>query len=149
MRDEDRSLGVALWEEASNCRKLLRSKAVVVNVSVKRRNQYVKYGLERRAQANLCFKHRKHALVDIKTGDLPYSRDKCEGNLLTARTVSGVEEAWRVQLRAEHPVGESPTETKRLKSRSLGGVVARKQGGGALRHTARRELCNAPGCNVQ
>src|ERR1035438_8249600 len=34
---------------------------------------------------------------------------------------------------------------KRLKSRSLGGVVARKQGDGALRHTARKELCNAPG----
>ena len=36
-KDEGRSFGAALWEEASNCRKLLRSKAAVVNVPVKRR----------------------------------------------------------------------------------------------------------------
>jgi hypothetical protein len=36
-KDEGRSFGAALWEEASNCRKLLRSKAAVVNVMVKRR----------------------------------------------------------------------------------------------------------------
>ncbi len=35
MRDDGRSIGAALWEEASNCRKRLRSKGVVVNVSVK------------------------------------------------------------------------------------------------------------------
>src|ERR1019366_1868199 len=52
MRDDGRSIGAALWEEASNCRKRLRSKGGVVNVSVKRRNKYVKYGLESRAQAN-------------------------------------------------------------------------------------------------
>ena len=32
-KDEGRSFEVALWEEASNCRKLLRPKAAVVNVS--------------------------------------------------------------------------------------------------------------------
>jgi hypothetical protein len=44
-RDEGRSFGAALWEEASNCRKLLRSKAAVVNVPVKRRGvDHVMYG---------------------------------------------------------------------------------------------------------
>ena len=48
-KDEGRSLGAALWEEASNSRKLLRSKAAVVNVMVKRRDfDHVMYGLERR-----------------------------------------------------------------------------------------------------
>jgi hypothetical protein len=53
-KDEGRSFGAALWEEASNCRKLLRSKAVVVNVPVKRRGfDHVMCGLERRMQMNL------------------------------------------------------------------------------------------------
>jgi hypothetical protein len=53
-KDEGRSFGAALWEEASNCRKLLRSKAVVVNVSVKRRGfDHVMCGIERRMQMNL------------------------------------------------------------------------------------------------
>ena len=53
-KDEGRSFGAALWEEASNCRKLLRSKAAVVNVPVKRRDwNHVMYGLERRMQMNL------------------------------------------------------------------------------------------------
>jgi hypothetical protein len=44
-KDEGRSFGAALWEEASNCRKLLRPKAVVVNVPVKRRDfDHVMYG---------------------------------------------------------------------------------------------------------
>ena len=37
MKDEGRSLGAALWEEAPNRRKLLRLKDAVVNVPVKRR----------------------------------------------------------------------------------------------------------------
>jgi hypothetical protein len=36
-KDEGRSFGAALSGEASNCRKLLRLKAAVVNVPVKRR----------------------------------------------------------------------------------------------------------------
>ena len=44
-KDEGWSFGAALWEEASNCRKLLRSKAAVVNVPVKRRGfDHVMYG---------------------------------------------------------------------------------------------------------
>jgi hypothetical protein len=53
-KDEGRSLGAALWEEASNSHKLLRSRAAVVNVMVKRRDfDHVMYGLERRVQTNL------------------------------------------------------------------------------------------------
>ena len=53
-KDEGGSFGAALWEEASNCRKLLRPKAAVVNGPVKRRDlDHVRYGLERRMQMNL------------------------------------------------------------------------------------------------
>ena len=72
MRDDGRSIGAALWEEASNCRKRLRSKAVVVNVSVKRRNKYVKYGLESRAQANLRYKHRNEPRRHQNRGLVPF-----------------------------------------------------------------------------
>jgi hypothetical protein len=44
----------------------------------------------------------------------------------------------RVQTRTHHPVGERPTEAKRLRPRSLGGTVARKQDGGALRQNTRK-----------
>src|SRR5215471_9939595 len=48
-KDEGRSLGAASWEEASNSHKLLRSRAAVGNVMVKRRDfDHVMYGLERR-----------------------------------------------------------------------------------------------------
>ena len=44
-KDGGRPSGVALWEEASNRHELLRSKAAVVNVMVKRRDDdYVRYG---------------------------------------------------------------------------------------------------------
>jgi hypothetical protein len=36
-KDEGGPFGAALWGEAPNCRKLLRTKAAVVNVPVKRR----------------------------------------------------------------------------------------------------------------
>src|SRR5688572_29324398 len=53
-RDGGRPSGAALQEEASNCHELLRSKAAVVNVMVKRRGcDRVMYGSGRRAQANL------------------------------------------------------------------------------------------------
>ena len=53
-KDEGSSFGAALWEEASNCRKPLRSKAAVVNVPVKRRGfDHVMCGIERRMQMNL------------------------------------------------------------------------------------------------
>jgi hypothetical protein len=93
MKDEGRPLEAALWEEVSNCRKLLRSKAAVVNVSVKRRdNDYVKYGVERRAQANL-WRSIERNLDDIKTRACRVFWEKCERNPLTVRTVSGVEGA--------------------------------------------------------
>jgi CBS domain containing-hemolysin-like protein len=46
---EKRPFGVTLWEEASNCHKLLRVKSSsVVNVMVKRRDiDHVMWGLER------------------------------------------------------------------------------------------------------
>jgi Domain of unknown function (DUF4372) len=47
----------------------------------------------------------------------------------------------RVQTRAHQPVGESPTEAKRLKLRSMGGAVARKQDGDALRQHTRKGVC--------
>jgi putative DNA primase/helicase len=44
-------------------------------------------------------------------------------------------------------VGESPTEVKRLRPRSVGGTVAREPSGGALRHHAlERSVREAPGC---
>jgi len=53
-RDEGRPFEVALEGEASNSQKLLRTKAVVVNVLVQRRDrEHGMYGGERRAQANL------------------------------------------------------------------------------------------------
>ena len=49
---------------------------------------------------------------DIETGVASLPREQHGGNLPTGHVVSGVQAAWRVQLRAKHPVGESPTETK-------------------------------------
>jgi hypothetical protein len=47
----------------------------------------------------------------------------------------------RVQSRTHCPVGERPTEVKRLRPRSWGGAVARKQDGGALRQTYSKGVC--------
>ena len=53
-KDEGGPFGAALWGEASNCRKLLRTKAAVVNVPVKGvAFDHVMWGSERRAEANL------------------------------------------------------------------------------------------------
>ena len=72
-KDEGRSLGAALWEEASNYRKLLRSKAAVVNVSAKRRDSdYVKCGLERRAQANFWQSIETELQTTSKPGNTPF-----------------------------------------------------------------------------
>ena len=59
---------------------------------------------------------------------------------------------WQVGvsgLRAGNLVGESPTEAKRLKPRSWGGIVARKQDGEALRQRTPWVYGNASGRNVQ
>src|SRR5450759_2021296 len=53
---------------------------------------------------------------------------------------------WRIGVssqRARCHVGESPTEAKRLRLRSKGGAVARKQDGGALRQHARKECARS------
>lgn len=47
----------------------------------------------------------------------------------------------RVQSRTHCPVGERPTGAKRLRPRSLGGAVARKQDGGALRQHTQKGVC--------
>src|SRR5271165_6555358 len=47
----------------------------------------------------------------------------------------------RVQPRAHQPVGESPTEAKRLKPCSWGGVAERKRNDEALRQHARKGVC--------
>ena len=53
-KDEGSTFGAALSVEATNCRKLLRTKAAVVNVPVKRRGfDHVMCGIERRMQMNL------------------------------------------------------------------------------------------------
>ena len=50
-------------------------------------------------------------------------------------------ENWRVQSRTHCPVGARPTEAKRLRPRSWGGAVARKQDGGALRQHTQKGVC--------
>src|ERR1035437_6437316 len=53
---------------------------------------------------------------------------------------------WKIGVsrqRARCHVGESPTEAKRLRLRSKGGAVARKQDGGALRQHARKECARS------
>ena len=47
----------------------------------------------------------------------------------------------RVQLRTRLLAGESPAEVKRPRPRSLGGAVARKQDGGALRQHTLKGAC--------
>jgi len=51
-------------------------------------------------------------------------------------------ERWEIGVSSQghiRPVGARPTGAKRLRPRSLGGVVARKQDGGALRQHTRKE----------
>ena len=51
---------------------------------------------------------------------------------------------WQIGVSSQghiRPVGVRPTGAKRLRPRSLGGVVARKQDGGALRQTYSKGVC--------
>src|ERR1019366_3399947 len=62
------------------------------------------------------------------------------------RLVDTAKLRWRIGVsrqRARCHVGESPTEAKRLRLRSKGGAVARKQDGGALRQHARKECARS------
>src|SRR5450755_1357395 len=47
-----------------------------------------------------------------KLEDCSDSRISVAVDLYSGHAAPGIEAAWRVQLRAKHPVGESPTETK-------------------------------------
>jgi retron-type reverse transcriptase len=123
-RDGGGPSGVALQGEASNHRKLRRSRAGVVSVADKAGCQPVRYEPRRRARANHPMTGRKR-IDDIKTGVESLPRDEPGGNLLTAQTVSGLKVAparfglWHgtcepasryrlaVHLTCGHPAGES------------------------------------------
>ena len=82
-----------MWEEASNCHKLLRSKAAVVNVMVKGVTVRSRQVRMREMSANEPLtKHRKDS-DDTKTGVSPVSWEKHGRYLLTIHAVSGVQAA--------------------------------------------------------
>jgi len=56
---------------------------------------------------------------------------------------------WRVQTKDTFLVGEKSDEAKRLRPRSVGGAVAAKQDGGALRQHALKEDAQSTSCNNQ
>ena len=67
---------------------------MVMNVMVKRRDtDRVKWGLERRAQANRWIKHRNGTTDDTKTETDPRVREQQGRYLLTGHAVSGAEAA--------------------------------------------------------
>ena len=79
--------------EASNCHKLLRSKAAVVNVMVKGVTARSRQVRRREMSANgPLTKHRKDS-DDTKTGFPPCPREKHGRYLLTIHAVSGVQAA--------------------------------------------------------
>jgi len=84
-RDEGGSFGAGLQEQASNSRKLLRPKAAVVNVTVKRRDiDHVMCGSERQVQTNRCRGIETDLLMTSKPGDLPLSGMSMAGTCLLA-----------------------------------------------------------------
>ena len=92
-RDEGGPFEVALEGAASNNQKLLRAKAVVVNVLVKRRGVITSCMDERDERKRTSDEASKHPLDDIKTGVPPVLREQHGGNLLTGHVMSGVQEA--------------------------------------------------------
>ena len=78
-RDEGRPFEVGNQVLISSHRKLLWSKARVVNVAEKAGQDPVRYGRERRAQANRC-RIVEICLDDVKTEDWPTLRDKLGGD---------------------------------------------------------------------
>ena len=86
--------GAALWEEASNCRKLLRTKAAVVNVPVKRRgigSRHVR--IRKTSESEPVGKASKRSTMAPKPEPPPCSGNSMEDDLLTGHAVSGVQEA--------------------------------------------------------
>lgn len=90
--DEGRPLGAAIQVEASNHRKLLWSKAMVVSVTEKAKQDLVRYvPMETNTREPLitCRKRREV----IKTGGWSLTRDKSGGNLFTVQVVTGMKAA--------------------------------------------------------
>jgi SAM-dependent methyltransferase len=94
--------------------------------------------------------------MDVAWRSLDYARERLHLDELSPtfrdriQLIHGSLVYRRVQARTRLQVGESPTEVKRLRPRSLGGTVAGNQDGGALRqHTLKRRMRKAPGCNNQ
>jgi hypothetical protein len=90
-RNEGGPLEAAVQAEASNNRKRLWSKAMVVSVTEKAQLDCVMWVAERRTIEPLV-KGRKR-MNDVKTGKESLSQDKSGGNLITVQTASGLEVA--------------------------------------------------------
>ena len=99
-KDGGRSSEVALQGEASNHRKLRRSRAGVVSVAEKAGFEPVRCEPRRRAKANHPMTGRKRS-GDIKSGVESLPRYESGGNLFTAQAVSGLKVA-RARFRLWH-----------------------------------------------
>jgi Mg2+ and Co2+ transporter CorA len=73
--------------------KLLRSKAAVVNVMVKRRDSPITSSKDERDECKRTADEASKGLDDTKTGVSPVSWEKHERYLLTIHAVSGVQAA--------------------------------------------------------
>jgi hypothetical protein len=90
--DEGGPLGAAVQAEASNHRKLLWAKAMVVSVTEKARLDLVRCVPMETNTSEPLIKCRKRRNA-IKTGGKSLTRDKSGGYLLTAQVVAGMEAA--------------------------------------------------------
>jgi len=91
-RDEGRSFEFGNQVLISSHRKLLSSKAMVVNVAETLGHDLSRHGRERRAQANRC-RSVESGLGDVKTGGSPALRDQLGGCPDSDRAASGVQAA--------------------------------------------------------
>src|ERR1019366_9283082 len=95
----------------------------------------IRHSLSRPAAKGELLRRREEQAPEVSDQQLDASgADDCRH--LQATLAGG-----RVQARVHQPVGESPTEAKRLKPRSWGGAVERKQDGEALRQHAQKGAC--------
>ena len=92
MRDEGRSLGAGLQEQASNYLKLLRLRAVVVSVAGKGTTRSCQVRSRETSESKPLMRCRK-LLGDVETGGLPLSLKEPRGNLLTVWVASGMQVA--------------------------------------------------------
>ena len=81
-----------MQEQASNHRKLLWAKAMVVSVTEKAKQDFVRCVPMETNTSEPLIKCRKRRDV-IKTGRESLARDKSGGNLFTVQAVAGTEEA--------------------------------------------------------